>query len=78
MRRLRRAFMTVFGLEEEADFASLRYREIPEWNSIGHMRLVAEIESAYDIMMETDDILDMSSFSKAVEILAKYDVELED
>ncbi|ACM92125.1 hypothetical protein NAMH_1601 [Nautilia profundicola AmH] len=36
------------------------------------MTLVAAIEDEFDIMLDTDDIIDMSSFAKAKEIVAKY------
>lgn len=54
----------------------LEYQGIPEWDSVGHMSLVAEIEDAFDIMMDTDDIIDFSSFEKGIEILKKYNVEI--
>ena len=53
----------------------LKYQDIPAWDSVGHMTLVAAIEEAFDIMMDTEDIIDLSSFEKGKEILAKYDVE---
>lgn len=53
---------------------TLTYNTIPEWDSTAHMILVAELEDAFDVMLDTDDIIDMSSFAKAKEILTKYDV----
>lgn len=68
------AFKEAFEVEE-ADLAGLEYQAIPQWDSVGHMALIAELEDAFDIMMETDDIIDLSSFEKGKEILGKYDVE---
>lgn len=54
----------------------LQYQAISAWDSVGHMGLVAAIEDAFDIMMDTDDIIDFSSYEKGMEILStKYDVE---
>jgi len=50
----------------------LRFNTIPEWDSVAHMALVAAIENSFDIMLDTNDVIDMSSFAKAKEILAKY------
>lgn len=61
---------------EEAQLADLKYQAIPAWDSVGHMSLVAAIEDAFDIMMETDDIIDLSSYAKGKEILKKYEVEI--
>ncbi len=55
----------------------LEYQAIPAWDSVGHMTLVAAIEDAFGIMMDTDDIIDLSSFEKGKEILGKYDITFE-
>ena len=69
------AFVNAFGVEAE-QAKTLKYQEIPTWDSVGHMGLMAQIEEAFDIMMEPDDIIDFSSFEKGKEILsAKYGVE---
>lgn len=60
---------------EEAQLAGLKYQAVPNWDSVGHMSLVAAIEDAFDIMMEMDDIIDLSSYEKGKEILKKYGVE---
>jgi len=67
----------VEALEVSADqVVGLKYQEIPNWDSVGHMGLIAAIEDAFDIMMDTDDIIDLSSFEKGMEILSKnYDIE---
>ena len=67
----------VEALEVSADqVAGLKYQEIPNWDSVGHMGLIAAIEDAFDIMMDTDDIIALSSFEKGMEILSKnYDIE---
>ena len=61
---------------EEAQLAGLKYQGVPNWDSVGHMTLVAAIEDAFDIMMEMDDIIDLSSYEKGKELLKKYEVEL--
>ena len=55
---------------------NLKYQDIKAWDSVGHMGLVANIEDAFDIMMETEDIIDLSSFEKGKEILEKnYEID---
>lgn len=53
----------------------LKYQGVELWDSVGHMTLVAAIEDVFDIMLDTDDIIDFSSFEKGKEILKKYDIE---
>lgn len=63
------------GLEISAEgVEALVFEGIPEWDSVGHMNLIANIEEAFDIMMETEDIIDFNSFDKGIELLKKYDV----
>lgn len=70
------AFVEALEINKENVTKELEYQGIPEWDSVGHMSLVSEIEDAFDIMMDTDDIIDFSSFEKGIEILRKYDVDV--
>ncbi|MDD6208565.1 MAG: acyl carrier protein [Clostridiales bacterium] len=69
------AFVEALEIKPE-QVEGLKYQEIPEWDSVGHMSLVAAIEEAFDIMMDTDDIIDFSSYEKGIELLKKYEVEI--
>ena len=53
---------------------NIKYNEIPEWDSIGHMTLMSGLDEGFGIAMDTDDIVDFSSFKKGMEILKKYKV----
>lgn len=69
------AFMDSLELTED-QLNGLEYQAITAWDSVGHMGLVAAIEDAFDIMMDTDDIIDLSSYEKGKEILTKnYNIE---
>ena len=69
------AFCNSFEITEDK-LNGLKYQDVELWDSVGHMTLVANLEDAFDIMMETDDIIDLSSYEKGKEILAKnYNVE---
>ena len=59
----------------EDQLAGLRYQGVELWDSVGHMSLVAALEDEFEIMIDTDDIIDLSSYEKGKEILAKYGVE---
>lgn len=68
------AFMTTFSLAESDLGDKLEYNAHEAWDSIGHMGLVAALEEAFGITMETDDIVGFSSYKKGFEILSKYGV----
>ena len=75
LEKYKQAFCNAFAIAEDR-LPGLKYQDIQEWDSVGHMSLIAELEDAFDIMMDTDDIIDFGSFEKGKEILAKnYDIE---
>ena len=72
---LKNAFAEGLGVSvDDVEWDSLEYRGIEQWDSVAHMQVVAEIEDAFDIMMEIDDVIAMSSFTLTKDILGKYDV----
>ena len=70
--KLVKIFAQALGVNQKIITADLQYNSIPEWDSVAHMYLIGEIEDAFDIMLDTDDIIDMSSVQKALEIVEKY------
>ena len=62
------------ALPPDADVEQATYGETAGWDSVAHMALIAEIEAAFDIMLETEEVIDMSSFAKAEEILSRHGV----
>lgn len=70
-------FKRVFELDDNTDVTVLAFQETPMWDSIGHMNLVAVLEETFDVRFEIDDIIDLSSFKKGIEILSKLGVVIE-
>ena len=69
-------FVDSFSVNPDQLDENFVYQCVPEWDSIGHMGMIANLEETFDIMMETDDIIDFGSFTKGIELLAKYDVTI--
>lgn len=65
----KKIFIETLEVDESKFKENLKYNDIPEWDSIGHMTLISAIEEKYNISMDTDDIIDFSSFEKGIEIL---------
>lgn len=75
LEKYNQAFCVSLEISED-QLAGLKYQGTELWDSVGHMTLVAAIEDAFDIMMETDDIVDLSSYEKGKQILSeKYNIE---
>jgi acyl carrier protein len=72
---LKNAFCEGLGVQVDTiDWDTLEYRGIEQWDSVAHMQVVAEIEDAFDIMLDIDDVIAMADFKVTKEILGKYDV----
>lgn len=66
------AFRRGLNLDSSVDLSHMEYQQSPGWDSVGHMALVVALEQEFDCMLDMDDVLDMSSYEKAVAIMAKY------
>ena len=54
--------------------STLAFKETPLWDSVGHLTLISALEDAFDILLETEDMMEFSSYQKGIEILQKYEV----
>ncbi len=70
--KLHECFSRALGIPRERVTDDLAYNTLKEWDSVGHMALVVELEGEFDVMFDTDDILGMSTVAKAREILTRY------
>ena len=69
---LKALFAEFLDLPIDTDWSEVRYQETESWDSLAHMSIVGELEDRLDIMLDTDDVIDMSTFDIAVQILGKY------
>lgn len=75
--KLTKVFTEALGIEPQLVTDELTYNTIPQWDSTAHMVLIAELENVFDVMLDTDDIIDLSSVAQAKIILQKYDDNIE-
>ena len=74
-KKYKEVFIKGLSLKEDQNVDNLNYNEIEEWDSIGHMTLVSELEEAFNVTFDTDDIVDFSSYEKRKKILSKLGVK---
>lgn len=67
-------FASALGIDRARVTDDLAYGSIKEWDSVAHMALISALEQECDVMIETDDVIDMSSVAVAKTILRKYGV----
>ena len=74
--RYKKAFIESLSINKDEFSDQIKYNDIPEWDSIGHMTLMSALEEEFKITLETDDIIDFSSYGKGKELLGiKYKVK---
>ena len=70
LEKYNKIFTETLEIKEE-ELEGLTYQSISSWDSVGHMSLIAGLESEFDIMFDTMDVIDFSSYEIGKEILSK-------
>lgn len=73
-KKFEKIFIEALSIDDSKFNEDIKYNDIPEWDSIGHMTLISGLEEGFEISLETDDIVDFSSYKKGMEILEKYKI----
>ena len=73
--KLINAFAEALSIETIMVTDNLMYQGIEQWDSISHMILISQLEEVFDVSIDTNDVIDMSSVAKAREILIKYNIK---
>ena len=75
LERYKNVFIDSLSLKSDTFFEEIKYNDVAEWDSIGHMTLMSALEEEFKITLETDDIIDFSSYKKGIELLnSKYKI----
>lgn len=72
--RLKKCFVETFGLSLEQVKDDLVYTGIKQWDSVGHMALVAALEAEFGMILDTDEIIGLNSVAAARRLLEKHGV----
>ncbi|MFN5647463.1 MAG: acyl carrier protein [Sphingobacteriales bacterium] len=72
--KLFESFAAALNIPVESVTEELSYQGIPEWDSISHMVLISQLEEDFGVSIATDDVIDMSSVAKAMDILGKQGI----
>lgn len=70
MNKLNEIVTNILGLPNDfSDFESLELDSTENWDSLGHITLISELEAIFDIELDTDEILSMKTYSEIVSVL---------
>jgi len=67
-----KAFINTFSIDKKDLSKSMSFNSIPEWDSVGHMNLIENLEKTFSISINSDDIMNFISYKKGIKILKKY------
>lgn len=73
--KYKKIFIEALSIDENKFNNKIKYNDIPEWDSIGHMTLISALEEKFSISIDTDDIVDFNSFETGKKILKKYGIK---
>jgi acyl carrier protein len=73
--KYRNAFISVLDLEEDDVCEDLALGTTREWDSIGHMTLISEIEDVFDVSIDSEWITEFNSYLSGIELLKRLGVD---
>jgi acyl carrier protein len=68
------AFRRGLALPRNSDVRTATLASLKRWDSVSHLQLVDSIEKAFSVSLTPGDVIDMTSYPAAVEILKKRGV----
>jgi len=69
-------FCEVFSVKQDALHDEFSKESVDKWDSVLQLSLVTNIEDAFDVFFEPEDIMDFTSYKKGREILFKNGIEI--
>ena len=76
LKKYNEVFTEIFGVEESELGDGFNFGVAPNWNSLAHMELIAQLEDTFEIMLDTEDITHFGGYENGKRILAKYGIEI--
>ena len=62
----------VFGVDEDDVTPDTSPENLDNWDSMNHLKLVTAVEEEFDVSLTMDDIEEITSIAKLIDILEKY------
>lgn len=76
LEKFNNAFIEVFGVNESVLNSEFTKDNVDGWDSVHQLNIIALLEESFDIMFDPEDIMELTSYEKGKELMAKFDVEL--
>lgn len=70
-------FMDLFSVSAEELSPDFTFRDQEQWDSLAHLQLIGELEDTFDVLFDSEDILNYGSYNNGRKILKRYGVEMD-
>ncbi|MBR4580618.1 MAG: acyl carrier protein [Lachnospiraceae bacterium] len=74
LERYNQVFMSVLDVTETQLDGNFTFKNVSKWDSVAHLSLISELEDAFDVMFDSEDILHYESYENGKRILEKYGI----
>jgi acyl carrier protein len=66
---VRRAFKAAFDIDPQSVFMETSASDIPSWDSMGHLSLASDLEQAFGISLDVDELMEMENVREIVRVV---------
>ena len=67
--KVQEAFKATFNVDPQSVTIDTTPNDVPDWDSVGHLSLGANLEEAFKITLDVDDLMEMESVRDIVRII---------
>ncbi|MHA3225970.1 acyl carrier protein [Globicatella sulfidifaciens] len=71
-------FSTLFEVDKTELNEEFTFVKREDWDSLIHMSLITELETAFDVLFDTDELLNFGSFFNGIKILEGHGIVMDD
>jgi acyl carrier protein len=69
MPKIREAFKTAFSVDPESITIDTVPKDVPAWDSMGHVALVSSLENVLGVSFDIDEVMEMENVRQIVRIV---------
>jgi acyl carrier protein len=73
-KKLKTILAKILLIDESQINDSMSRKTVKEWDSMAHLMLVSEIESAFEVTMDDDDIMEIQTVADIKKTLQKHGI----
>lgn len=77
LEKYNKVFCDVLGVSVSVLDEKFTFKDVPQWDSVAHLSLISELEDAFDVMYDAEDILHYGSYENGKKILEKMGITIE-